>query len=141
MRPVSAGRLAARATKLAHSNAIIAKARRALPLARGEEERPAVISTPSACGGASELYLRRLLRIFVRSKFCHRFIGAEDSHGPQQARKGLELGIVGPHGFDVVAPCYCDAVLGALKLRLERKEVLIRFEVGVVLTDSEQTTE
>ena len=57
------------------------------------------------------------------------------------AGEGPQLGVVGAHRLDVVAPRDGDAVLGALELRLQRQEVLVRFQVGIVLAHREQPPE
>ena len=52
--------------------------------------------------------------------------------------KGPKLGVVNPHSFNVIAAGYRDAVLRALKLRLQRKKILVRLEIGIVLADSKK---
>src|SRR5215831_4954369 len=118
MRPVSAGKLAAKMAMVAPSSATKAK-RRAKPLPTREEERqPPVISAPLNWSSASELHLRRRLRIVASSELRHRLVGAKEGRSPHQAGEGLQLGVVNPHRFDIVPPRSGDAVLGALELRL-----------------------
>ena len=85
------------------------------------------------CGG--------VWRVLVGRELRHRLVGPEEGRGPQHAGEGLELGIVGPHRLDVVAPRHGDAVLSAFELRLQRQEVLVRLEVGIVLADGDQSAE
>ena len=86
----------------------------------------------------SELHLRRRLRIVVGGEFRHRLVAAKHCPGPQQAGERLELSVVGPRRLDVVPPRRRDAGLSALKLRLQRQEVLVRLEVGIFFADREQ---
>src|SRR6201988_3537203 len=137
MRPVSAGNVSAIAVTTAQANATQATA--SPPPARNGAMRPAVIPMPSR--RASELHLRRLRGTLDRGELRHRLVGTEEGRGPQEAGEGLELGVVDPHRLDVVAPGDGDAVLGALELRLQRQEVLVRLEVGIVLARRDQPAE
>ena len=110
------------------------------PLPQGERAQRRELES-AAQGAASELHLRRRLRTLDRGELRHRLVAAEECRGPQQAGEGLELGVVGAHRLDVVAPRDRDAVLGAFELRLQRQEVLVRLEVGIVLADRDQPAE
>src|SRR5215471_3307360 len=87
---------------------------------------------------ALEFHLRGRLGVVGGGELRHRLVSAEEGGGPEHARKGLELGIIGANRVDVVAPCDRDPVLGALELRLESQEVLVRLEVRVVLAHRKQ---
>ncbi len=52
--------------------------------------------------------------------------------------KVLSSRVVSPYRFDVVAARDGNAILRALELRLQRQEVLVRFEVWIVLADGDQ---
>src|SRR3954453_2864670 len=139
MRPVSGGTLAASATITARSSA-------ATPATTGIGALPKLGARLSIMSLAepiarSELDLRRRLRGVARGEFGHRFVAAEGRGCPDHARKRAQLGIVGTHRLDVVAARNRDAVFGALELGLKREEVLIRFQVGVVLAHRQQAPE
>src|SRR5579862_6334361 len=102
MRPDSAGKLAAMTARHPNSGAKSATGRRAPPPAKKKGDAVAVISAPA--NRVSELHLRRRLRRVVRSKFGHWLVGADDSRSPNDSGEGLEVGVVNPHRFDVVAP-------------------------------------
>ena len=104
----------------------------------GETLRPSGL--PQGRAG-SELHLRRLLGVVVGREFRHRLVGPEEGRRPQHAREGLQLGVVGPHRFDVVAARHGDAVFRALELGLQRQEVLVGFQLGIVLADGDQPAE
>ena len=53
----------------------------------------------------------------------------------------MRLGVIGPHRFDIVAPRDGDAVLGAFELRLQGEEILIGFQIGIILADREEPAE
>ena len=58
---------------------------------------------------------------------------------PPAAGDGPDLGVVVLDRGDVVAPGDGDAVLGAFELRLQREEVLVRLQVGIVLDHRKQS--
>ena len=103
--------------------------------------RPAFMSMPYAaaarqnftCGGvcAFSLAVNSAIGLLERKK-----VAAHSTPG-----KVAKLGVVDAHRFDVVAPRDRDAVFGAFELRLQRQEVLVGLEVGIVLADREQPAE
>src|SRR5215467_2047095 len=109
-RPVSTGKFAAKAIKLASIitaiSAILVK--------------PKVDPIAQPCGLPSELHFRRSFRARSGGKFLHRFVRSEDGRRPQHAWEGPEHGVVGAYGLDVVSARYGDAILRALELRLQR---------------------
>src|SRR5436305_14482022 len=68
-------------------------------------------------GHGLELHLRRLLRVVGRRERRHRLVAAKRGRGPEYAGERPQLGVVGAHRLDVVAPRDCDAVLAAFELR------------------------
>src|SRR5690242_18126027 len=115
-RPVSAGKLSAKAPAIVINSTAMVTTGRTTLLPRAEEVRPAVILMPLCRDGSLEFHLRRLGRIFVRGELCHRLVAAEDGVGPDDAGERPQLGIVETHRLDVVAPSDGNAVLGALEL-------------------------
>src|SRR4029078_6061386 len=89
----------------------------------------------------SELDLWRRLRGVACGEFGHRLVAAEGGRGPDHARKSAQLGVVGADRLDGVATRPRDEGLGGLELGLQREEVLVRFEVGIVLAHREQAAE
>src|SRR6185437_7241656 len=57
---------------------------------------------------------------------------------PDHAGECAQLGVVLPDRFVVIAPRDGDAVFRSLKLRLQRQEVLVRLQVGIVFGDRQQ---
>src|SRR5262245_58686306 len=123
-RPVSEGKLMAKAVAIVHSSAASAEGRHNRLPSRAEKILAALMSMPSR-RGALEFNLRRLGCILSCRELRHRLVGTEERRGPQYAGERLELGIVGPNRFDVVAPRDRDAIFGTFELGLEREEVLV----------------
>src|SRR5262245_6711534 len=96
---------------------------------------------PGARIDALELHLRIALGFLADGEFLHRLAALVERRGPDHARKRAQLGVVGTHRLDVVAARHRDAVLGALELRLQRQEVLVRFEIGIPLRHGDQAAE
>src|SRR5262245_28194362 len=88
-----------------------------------------------------KLDLRRLGHLFGDRERLHRLVVPVERRGPDHSGESAQLGVVAAHGFDVVAPGNGNAVLGALKLRLQCEEILVRFQVGVALRDCEQPSQ
>ena len=88
-----------------------------------------------------ELHLRHLGGFLGDGEVLHRLRIRIEHRAPPAAGDRPDLGIVGLHRGDVVAPRDGDAVLGAFELRLQREEVLVRLEVRIVLGDGEQLAE
>src|SRR5471032_1591558 len=129
--PVSAGKLAANTASPNETSSARPAAVSQAPVVEGRRRM----------GRRSELDGRRRLGGIAGRELRHRLVRTEGGHRPQHARERLEFGVVGAHGLDVVAARHGDAVLGAFELRLQREEVLVRLEVGIVLADGEQPAE
>src|SRR3954469_23923266 len=166
-RPLSAGKSSASAGRTSRNATKAKRARRArlltaLPRRKtmrnpSEPESRGGKSTPGsggACGGTrrspaaliarvarSEFYLRRRLHVLRHRERLHRLVVLVESRGPDDARERTQLGIVLPHRLDVVAACDRNAILRTLELRLQGKEVLVRFEVGIALRNRKQPPE
>ena len=82
-----------------------------------------------------ELHLRHLGGLLGDGKVLHRLGIWIEHRAPPAARDGPDLGVVVLHRGDVVAPGDGDPVLGAFELRLQREEVLVRLQVGIILDD------
>src|SRR5215469_116044 len=141
MRPVSAGKPAAMAANPAHSSAMIARDKRVSRLAIKETARTPIMLALSNRSDVSELHLWWCLRIIVRCELRHWLVRSKEGGSPQYAGEGLECCVVDPHCFYVVAPSNRDAVLSSLELRLQRQEVLVGLEIGIVLADCKQPAE
>src|SRR4249919_1369623 len=135
-RPVSAGKLMAKADAIAKSATINAAAILFLPPVA--EKMPAAFMLMPSRRSALELYLRRFGRALAGSELRHRLIGPEERRGPDHAGECSELSIIGPNRLNVVAARNRDAVFSAFKLGLKRKKILIRLEIRVVLADGDQ---
>jgi hypothetical protein len=85
-----------------------------------------------------ELDVGRLPRRLRDAEGLHRFGVIVEQHLPDAAGERAQLGVVAADGVDVVAPRDGDAVLGALQLRLQGEEVLVRLELRIALDDDEQ---
>src|SRR3954464_5097430 len=166
-RPLSAGKSSASAGRTSRNATKAKSARRArlltaLPRRKtmrnpSEPESRGGKSTPGsggACGATrrspaaliarvarSEFYLRRRLHVLRHRERLHRLVVLVESRGPDDARERTQLGIVLPHRLDVVAACDHNAILRALELRLQGKEVLVRFKVGISLRNRKQPPE
>src|SRR5688572_23531794 len=146
MRPVSGGKVRASAAPAARTTTTHSDSNRVIagsaPL-RGAHallrQRCATEWRAPSNESFPELHLRRLLRVLVGGELGHRLAAAD--HGPDLAGEGPDLGVVGAHRLDVVAPRHGDAVLGAFELALQRQEVLVRLQVGIVLADRDQPAE
>src|SRR5262249_6077133 len=90
---------------------------------------------------SSEFNLRRPVRTFTRSEFGHGLVAAEESIGPKDAGECPQFRVVTSYGFDVIASRDRNAILRALELRLECKEVLVGLEVGIVFADCNKPTQ
>src|SRR6516165_4152 len=90
---------------------------------------------------ASEFYRGRFLQILRDGECLHRLVAPVERRCPQDAGIRLELGVVGTHPLDVVAPRDRDAVLGAFQLRLQREEILVRLEVGIAFDRDQEPPE
>src|SRR5215831_6612991 len=132
-RPVSAGKFSAKAPAIVNNSAAMATTGRTALLPRAEEVRPAVILMPLYRDGSLEFHLRRLGRILARGELRHRLVAAEECVGPDDAGERSQFCIVETHRFDVVAASNRNTVFGAFKLRLQRQEVLIGFQIRVIL--------
>src|SRR5271169_4237466 len=122
MRPVSAGKLAARAAWPANSSVTKTKAARAVSPTNQNSGERTVMSVPSNAGDVlhlSELHLRRRLRTLVRSEFRHRLFPGEHRLRPEHGRKGAQRRIKGAHRVDVIAPRNRNTILRAFELRLQ----------------------
>ena len=94
--------------------------------------------SPSSASLTLELHLRHLGGLLGDGEVLHRLrIGIED-RAPPASGDGPDLGVVVLDRGDVVAPGDGDTVLGALELRLQREEVLVRLQVRIVLDDRQQ---
>src|SRR6516164_8649587 len=154
-RPLSVGRTSATAgttasrRKTQKNSARLARRRRPSshrPLSTsGRRSAPRVERRPGSRAALtaqpSELHLRRPPHVFGHRERLHRLVAPIERRGPDHAGKRAQLRVVLPHRFDVVAPGAGDAVLRAFELRLQREEVLIRFEIGIALRHREQPPE
>src|SRR5499433_2914606 len=142
-RPLSVGRTSATAgtaasqSKAQKNSARLARRRRA-PSA---ERRPASGSHAALTTQPSELHLRRPGHVFGDRERLHGLVAPIERRGPDHAGERAQLRVVLPHRFDVVAPGDGDAVLRAFELRLQREEVLIRFQIGIALRHRKQPPE
>src|SRR5712691_1919394 len=85
-----------------------------------------------------EIYLRRLPRAFFG--FEVGIVARETAQTRHETVwKESEEGVVVLHGFVVTPPLHGDAVLRARQLILEPQEVLVGFQLRIVLHDHEQT--
>src|SRR5262249_36059100 len=136
-RPLSAGRTSANAGSAAsHSKAQKSSARLARRRSPSASDWHAALTAQP-----SELHLRRSGHVFgIRERF-HGLVAPVERRGPDDAGERTQLRVVLPHRVDVVAPGDGDAVLGALELRLQREEVLVRFQIGIALRHREQPPE
>ena len=136
-RPSSCGKsTAAAGAAKAHNSAIMARSFRIIFVAMPDGK-----PVPLFLASLLELHLRRALGLFGDGERLHRLVAFVERARPDHAGKRLELGVVGLHRLDVVAPRDRDAVLGAFELRLQREEVLVRFQVRIVFADREQPAE
>src|SRR5271166_1035068 len=87
-----------------------------------------------------ELHLGRGLRLGLRSERDQRLRGAKNRRRPKNGRKRPERRVEILRCRYVVPARDCDAVLGAFELRLQSQEILVRFEVRIVLADGEEAT-
>src|SRR5690348_7851878 len=85
-----------------------------------------------------ELHLWSLPGLLRDREVLDRLIAAVEHGVIPAARDGAELGIVLLHCKNVVAARHGDPVLGAFQLRLQREEILVGLEVGVVLGHDHQ---
>src|SRR5262245_4384947 len=156
-RPLSAGRTSANAgsaashSKAQKSSARLARRRRPSSArrlcARSREGAPCAERGPASAWHAaltaqpSELHLRRPGHVFGDRERLHGLVAPVERRGPDDAGECAQLRVVLPHRFDVVAPGDSDAVLRAFELRLQREEVLVRFQIGIALRHREQPPE
>src|SRR2546430_2616278 len=154
-RPLSAGRTSATAgtaasqSKVHKNSARLARGRRrpSRLSASGRERAASAERGPASEGHAaltaqpSELHLRRPGHVFGDRERLHGLVVPVEGGGPDHARERAQLRVVLPHRFDVVAPGDRDAVLRAFELRLQREEVLVRFQIGIALRHREQPPE
>src|SRR4029450_7735421 len=89
----------------------------------------------------SEFYLRRPVRVFTRGEFDHGLVAAKEGIGPKDAGECSQPGVVTPYGLVVIASRDRNAILSALELRLQSKEVLVGLEVGIVFADRNKPTQ
>src|ERR1051326_4753308 len=88
-----------------------------------------------------ELDLRNLLGLLGNCEgLLHLGVGIEPGRDPA-ARDRAERGVIGLHPVDVVLARDRDAVLGALELRLQRQEILVRLQVRIILAHRQQPPE
>src|SRR5262249_52960860 len=136
-RPLSAGRTSANAGSAASKrnakNSSARLARRRSPSA--SDWHAALTAQPS------ELHLRRSGHVFGDRERLHGLVAPVERRGPDDAGERTQLRVVLPHRFDVVAPGDGDAVLRAFELRLQREEILVRFQIGIALRHREQPPE
>ena len=85
--------------------------------------------------------MRRRLRGLVGGELGHRLVAAKKRRCPNEARERLQAGVIGPDRLDIIAPRDGDAVLGAFELRLQGEKILIRFQIGIIFADREETPE
>src|SRR6516165_6077908 len=138
-RPLSVGRTSATAgtaasQSKAQKNSVRLARRRCAPSA---ERRPASEAHGALTAQPSELHLRRPGHVFGDRERLHGLVAPIERRGPDHAGERAQLRVVLPHRFDVVAPGDGDAVLRAFELRLQREEVLIRFQIGIALRHRE----
>src|SRR5215831_10951440 len=157
-RPLSAGRTSATAGRAASkrttqkNSARLARRRRPPPrshtsrasggeCASSAERGRASGSHAALTARPSELHLRRPGHVLGDRKRLHGLVAPIERRGPDHAGECAQLRVVLPHRFDVVAPGDRDAVLRAFELRLQRQEVLVRFQIGIALRHREQPSE
>src|SRR4029077_8993973 len=80
-----------------------------------------------------ELHLRHLGGLLGDGEVLHGLGIGIEHRAPPASGDGSDLGVVGLDRFDVVAPGDGDAVFGAFELRLQRKEILVRLQVRIIL--------
>src|SRR6516162_2389589 len=134
-RPLSAGRTSATAGRAASKRKAQKNSAR---LARRRGPRP---RSHALTARPSELHLRRPGHVFGDRKRLHGLVAPVERRGPDHAGERAQLRVVLPHRVDVIAPGDGDAVLRAFELRLQRQEVLVRFEIGIALRHREQPSE
>src|SRR6202030_2570070 len=88
--------------------------------------------------GASEVDLWHLLVLLGDGEGLADFHIRVKNRCYPALRDRPKRGVVFLHGENVIATRDCDPILGAFELRLEGEEVLIRFDIGIGLGDSEQ---
>src|SRR6476660_1242850 len=139
IRPVRAGKFRAKLAAIANSKTPTTPASNAPLPPKAEGIRPAIIVMPLCRDGSSEFHLRRFVRTFARREFRHRLVTAEERIGPYDSGECAKLGVIRTHGLDVVAARNRNAIFGAFQLRLESKEVLVGFELGIVLAHGDES--
>src|SRR5579872_208439 len=80
---------------------------------------PAITYVRVACPSrlsASKFHCRRLFRTFAGRKLSHRLVARKGGLRPDDGWERPQRRIIGAHGFDIVASCYRDPILGAFKL-------------------------
>ncbi len=65
----------------------------------------------------------------------------EQGRRPENARERHKRRIILPHCLDIIATRDGDAVFRALKLRLQRKKILVRLQVRIILADRQKMAE
>lgn len=88
-----------------------------------------------------ELHVRRALCTRRRGEGLHRLRLRVEPRGDPPAGNGADLGVVGLDRLNIVAPRHGNAVLRPLELRLQRQEVLVRFQIRIGLDRGEQASE
>src|SRR5262245_66607721 len=88
----------------------------------------------------SELYLRHFGRLFRHGKVLHGLGVAIEDRAPPASGNGPKLRVVVLHCGDVITPRNGDTVLSTFELRLQRQEILVRFEVWIFLRNCKQPT-
>src|SRR5262245_565744 len=139
-RPLSAGNSSAAAEKASNRPMSASRVARARPPSSRKGSTLAR-RQPAARILRSELDLWRPGHVLGHREGLHRLFAAVERRGPDHTWEGAQLRVVLPHRVDVIAPRHGDAVLRAFELRLQRKEVLIRFEIGIAFRDCEQPSE
>src|SRR5262245_32804687 len=139
-RPLSAGNSSAAAEKASSSPTSASEVARASPPSP-PKGRMLAREEPATRISRSELHLRRPDHVLGHREGLHGLFAAVERRGPDHARERAQLRVVLPHRVDVVAPRHGDAVLRAFELRLQRQEVLVRFEIGIAFRDREQPPE
>ena len=100
----------------------------------------------AACVGAvierqdseEDLATRALRSAVGGGELSHRLVAGENSLRPEQGREGAQRRIVDQHRVDIVAARHRNAILGAFELRLQRQEVGVGFQVGIILSHRKQ---
>src|SRR5271169_1519175 len=144
MRPVSAGKVTARAALAAHNSATKTTNTPAILPEKKEGGKPAVISVPSGSDDAfhlSEFYLGWGLCTLIRGEFRHRLLPGECRLCPERCREGAQRQVKSTYCVDVITPRNGNAVLRAFKLRLQCQKICVGLQVGIILLHRQQSAE